>query len=407
VSTPPSVLNPPQLEARHSAGVYSKRAITLVRGLGARVWDSEGREYIDCVGGQGTANLGHANAAVAEALARQAGELISCPEMFPNAQRAALLVRLAELSGLPRAFLCNSGTEAVEAALKFARISTGRAGVIAALRGFHGRTLGALSATWNRAYREGFEPLVPGFSHVPYNRLDRLEAAVGDGTAAVILEVVQGEGGVHLGEPDFLAGAQRLCRERGALLILDEVQTGIGRTGRLFAYQHYGLEPDLVCLAKSLAGGVPIGATLIGPRVGTLPPHSHGSTFGGNPLACAAALAALGEVERLDLPARAAALGAHFLERLRALEHPAIREVRGLGLLVGVELRGKAAPVVQALMARGVLALTAGLNVLRFLPPLVISKTELDQVVGALAAALAGGGAAGDAEGGAEAGAGG
>jgi acetylornithine/LysW-gamma-L-lysine aminotransferase len=290
---------------------------------------------------------------------------------------------------MPRVFLSNSGTEAVEAALKFARVATGRAGIVAAMRGFHGRTLGALSATWNRAYREPFEPLVPGFRHVPYNQLEALEQAVDPSTAAVILEVLQGEGGVYPGRPEYLQGAQEVCRARGALLIVDEVQTGFGRTGRWFACEHFGLQPDLLCLAKSMAGGVPMGATLIGERVGSLPAHSHGSTFGGNPLACAAALAALSEMERLALPARAAENGAYFMERLRRVASPLVRDVRGLGLLVGVELRQKAAPLLQALSARGVLALTAGLNVIRFLPPLVITRDELDLVVAALQDALA------------------
>jgi acetylornithine/LysW-gamma-L-lysine aminotransferase len=381
--------NPFDLELKHTSGVYVKRPLTLVRGEGALVWDDQGREYIDCVGGQGAANLGHANTAVAAALAAQARRLIACPEMFPNDQRAALMARLSALTGLRRVFLCNSGTEAVEAALKFARAATGRTEIVAARRGFHGRTLGALSATWNRAYRQPFEPLVPGFRHVPYNNLDALAQAVGENTAAVLLEVVQGEGGVYPGTTEYLQGAERLCRERGALFILDEVQTGFGRTGKMFAFEHYDLRPDLLCLAKSIAGGVPMGATLIGERVGPLPAHSHGSTFGGNPLACAAALAALDEMERLALPARAAEQGAYFLAQLRQVRAPLIREVRGLGLLVGVELRQKAAPVLQALMERGVLALSAGLNVIRFLPPLVIRRDQLDRVVEALAQVVA------------------
>ena len=283
------------LESAHTSGVYPKRPLAIVRGQGARVWDAEGREYIDCAGGQGAANLGHAHPAILAAINRQASQLITCPEIFYNDRRAELLAALtgAAPEGMSRAFLCNSGTEAVEAAIKFARLSTGRAGIVAAVRGFHGRTMGALSATWNRDYRTPFEPLVPGFSHVPYNDLPALERAVTDQTAAVLLEVVQGEGGVHPGTPEFLHGAQALCRERGARLILDEVQTGYGRTGKLWACQHHGIAPDLLAAAKSMAGGLPMGACLIGPAVGALAPMSHGSTFGGNPLACAAALAAL------------------------------------------------------------------------------------------------------------------
>jgi acetylornithine/LysW-gamma-L-lysine aminotransferase len=380
-----------EIESRYTSGVYAKRHVTVVRGEGAVVWDDQGHEYIDCVGGQGTANLGHANAAVAAAIAAQAQRLISCPEIFPNDQRAALMERLTQLTGMPRVFLCNSGTEAVEAAIKFARVATKRTEIVAAMRGFHGRTFGALSATWNRAYREPFEPLVPGYSHVPYNNLEALSQAVTDKTAAVILEVVQGEGGVYPGSAEYLRGAQQLCHERGALLIIDEVQTGLGRTGKLFAIQHHKLQPDLLCLAKSIAGGLPMGATLIGERVGVLPGHIHGSTFGGNPLACAASLAALSEMERLDLPARAAENGAYFKERLQnaARNSPLIREVRGLGLLVGVELKKKSAPYIQALGKRGVLALSAGMNVIRFLPPLVITREQLDRVTDTLTQVLA------------------
>jgi acetylornithine/LysW-gamma-L-lysine aminotransferase len=371
-------------ENQYTSGLYTKRPIAIVRGEGAHLWDSEGREYIDCVGGQGAANLGHANPAVIQAISSQAATLISCPEMFYNDKRAALEEKLCTLAGFPRVFLCNSGAEANEACLKFARIATGRTGVIAAMRGFHGRTMGALSATWEKKYREPFEPLVPGFSHIPYNNLAALDAAVTDQTAAVTIEVVQGEGGVHPGSAEFLTGAQRICRDRGAMLIVDEVQTGFARTGKLFAFQHYNLQPDLVCLAKSIAGGLPMGAALIGPRVGELPAQVHGSTFGGNPLACAASLAALDYIEAHALADRAAELGAWFQAALRNIPSPLVREVRGLGLMVGMELKQKVTPYLQALMAEGVLALPAGLTVLRFLPPLVIEQNDLAKVVQAV-----------------------
>src|SRR3990172_6620746 len=379
------------LESLHTSGLYTKRPIAIVRGEGARLWDSDGNEYLDCVGGQGAANLGHGNLAVAEAIAAQARALISCPEMFYNDKRAQLMERLVGLApaGLTRVYLCNSGTEAVEAAFKFAWAATRRRGIVAAMRGFHGRTMGALSATWEKKYREPFEPLVSGFRHIPYNDLAALEAAVGDQTAAVILEVVQGEGGVRPGAPEFLLGAQRLCRERGALLIVDEVQTGFGRTGAMFACQHYGLQPDLLCLAKSLAGGLPMGAVLFGERVGLLPAQIHGSTFGGNPLACAASLAAMDYLEAHHLADHAAELGAWFLARLRQIQSPLIREVRGLGLMVGIELRQKATPYLQALMRQGVLALPAGLTVLRFLPPLVVTQAQLARAADAVEQVLA------------------
>jgi len=376
------------IENQYSSGVYVKRSITLVQGNGALVWDEEGQRYIDCVGGLGAANLGHGNPAIATALADQAQRLIVCPELFCNDQRAVLTARLCQLSHLDRAFLCNSGAEAVEAAIKFARLATGRTQIVAAMRGFHGRTLGALSATWNPAYRAPFEPLLSGFHHVPYDKLEALERAVDEKTAAVLLEVVQGEGGVYPGSREYLRAAQELCRARGALFVLDEVQTGFGRTGRMFAFQHHDLQPDLLCLAKSIAGGVPMGATMIGSRVGELAPHLHGSTFGGNPLACAASLAAMDEMERLRLPQQAAENGEYFLSRLRDLRSSLIREVRGLGLMVGVELRKKCAPLLHALTEKGVLASLVRMNVIRFLPPLVVTREQLDAVVEALAAAL-------------------
>jgi acetylornithine/LysW-gamma-L-lysine aminotransferase len=362
--------------------VYLKRDLQIVRGEGARLWDADGRAYIDCVGGQGTANLGHCHPAIVEAIQRQAANLIICPEMFHNPVRAEYQAALCEAAGMRRVFLCNSGAEAVEAALKFARLATGRTEIVAAQRGFHGRTMGALSATWNKAYREPFAPLIPDVSHVPYNNLERLAEAIGPNTAAVLVEVVQGEGGVHPAEPGFLAGVEALCRERGALLVIDEVQTGFGRTGTLFAFQAEGIQPDLLCVAKSMAGGLPMGATLIGERVGPLPPASHGSTFGGNPLACAAALAALAVLQTTDLVERARTRGEAVVAHLREhLTETNAREVRGRGLMIGVELRGKVAPFLKALQAQGVLALPAGPTVLRLLPPLVITDPDLWQAV--------------------------
>ncbi len=378
-----------QMEQRYGSGVYAQRDIPLVRGEAARVWDARGREYIDCVGGHGVAVLGHNHPAVVAAVHRQMQRLTICPPAYPNDVRAQCMARLGTLvPGLNRVFLANSGTEAVEAAIKFARYSTGRPKIVAAKRGFHGRTLGALSATWNRKYREPFEPLVPEFYHGTFNKLETFDALVDDRTAAVIVEVVQGEGGVYPATAEFLQGLQALVRERGALLIVDEVQTGMGRTGRMFAFQHYGIQPDIVALAKGIAGGFPMGAVLLGPRVKPGKPGIHGSTFGGNPPAAAACLATLEVLEKEDLPARAAALGAWFLERLRAVSSPLIREVRGLGLMVGVELRTKVAPYLQALAEHGVLALPAGLTVIRFLPPLVIPREDLETVAQALEAVL-------------------
>jgi LysW-gamma-L-lysine/LysW-L-ornithine aminotransferase len=377
-------------EAAHTSGVYPKRPLAIVRGAGARLWDADGREYVDCVGGQGAANLGHANPAVVAAIREQAGQLISCPEIFHNDQRAAYLGELAAAlpAGLERIFLCNSGAEAVEGALKLARLLSGRTGVVATVRGFHGRTMGALSATWEPKYREPFAPLLPGFAHVPFDKLDALDIAVDETTAAVLLELVQGEGGVRPASPEYIAGAARICRERGALLIVDEVQTGFGRTGRLWGCEHYGITPDVLALAKSIAGGLPMGAVAIHGRFGALPQGSHGSTFGGGPLVCAAARAALRELTERDLPRQAAEKGAYLLERLRALKLARVREIRGLGLLVGLELKERVQPFLAALMERGILALPAGPNVLRLLPPLVIEYDQIDRVVEAIGEVL-------------------
>jgi acetylornithine/LysW-gamma-L-lysine aminotransferase len=382
------------LEDRHTSGVYTKRPLVIVRGEGAKLWDAQGREYIDCVGGRGVVNVGHCHPRVVAAIKEQAERLIVCPESFYNDCRAELQAELVRIAppGLERVFLCNSGTEAVEGAIKFARLVTGRPGIVAAKNGFHGRTLGALSATWRPQYRQPFEPLVPGFVHVPYNNADALEEAIGDDTAAIILEMVQGEGGVKPGRGDYLRRAQALCQERGALFIIDEVQTGFGRTGRMFACEHHGLEPDMLCLAKAIAGGIPLGAVLLGSRIGKLPSGAHGSTFGGNPLACAAALATIRTIEEEALPQRAADLGGYFLSRLRDLDSPLIREVRGLGLMIAIELKHRAGPYLAALMERGVLALSAGPIVMRFLPPLVISQEELETVARLVEEVLSSGG---------------
>ena len=378
------------VENLHTSGIYAKRDLTIVRGEGALLWDDAGNVFIDCVGGQGTVNLGHSHPYLVQAISVQAAALISCPEMFHNPQRAVLSQRLTSIAPgkMDRVYLCNSGTEAVEAAFKFARYITGRRKILAAMRGFHGRTMGALSATWNKKYREPFMPLVPDFKHVPYNKLEKLEAEIDEDTAAVILEVVQGEGGVHLGSEEYFLGAQAICQERGVLLILDEVQTGFGRTGKMFAAEHYGLTPDLICLAKSIAGGVPMGAVLIAERVGALTPGIHGSTFGGNPLACAASLAAIDILKKEKLPERAAEMGAYLLARLKEIQSPLIREVRGLGLIVGIEIRKKVMPYISALTDRGILALPAGMTVIRLLPPLVITKEQVDRVCQALAEVL-------------------
>ncbi len=378
-------MNIAEIENKYTSGVYAKKPLVIVRGQGASLFDVDGNEYLDCESGHGVANLGHAHPKIAEALYKQASTLVTLFESFPNDQRAALMEKICNLvPGLDRVFFCNSGTEAVEASFKFSRISTGRKNIVAAMRAFHGRTYGSLSATFNKKYRDGFEPLVPGFCHVAYNNVEALDNAVTNETAAVILEVVQGEGGVYPATAEYIQAARRICDERGALLIVDEIQTGFGRTGKMFAIQHYGVMPDLLTCAKSLAGGLPMGALLIGRNVKNLTPGVHGSTFGGNPLACAAAIAALNVIQEEDLPGQAAAKGKYLMEKLQEINSANIREVRGLGLMIGIEMKQKVAPYLKALQEKRIIALNAGMSTLRLLPPLVITYEQIDHLVAVL-----------------------
>jgi [amino-group carrier protein]-gamma-(L-lysyl/L-ornithyl)-L-glutamate aminotransferase len=375
-------------------GTTARRGDAVFVG-GQACWliDSAGRRYLDLSSAQGVAMLGHCHPRVTEAIARQARTLTLCPNYLYNDVRAEFAQALVGVlpSHLPHVFLTNSGGEAVDGALKFARLTSKRAAFVSTTKGFHGRTVGALSVTWEPKYREGFLPLLET-THVAYNDAAALDKAIDDRTAAVILEAVQGESGVNIGSADFLRAAQRLCRERGALLILDEIQTGFGRTGRWFGFEHAGLEPDIVCMAKGLGGGFPMGAFAYTRRVrDVLAPGAHGSTFGGSPLACAAGLAALAVYRDQDLIRRSATLGEKMLSALRtALAAVSIvREVRGLGLMLAVELRTKVAPVLKTLMLdHGVIALPAGPTVLRLLPPLVISDDEIAAGVSAVAGAI-------------------
>lgn len=361
-----------------------------------------GRQYLDFVGGFGVFNVGHRHPRVVAAVKRQLDRMPLSTRTFFNAQQAELAARLISVApeGLQYVFFSNSGAEAVEAALKFARVATGRPHFVSAQGSYHGKTLGALAVTGREKYRTPFEPLMPGVAFVPFNDLDALQQAVTEQTAAVILEPVQGEGGIHVARPGYLQGALQLCRERGALLILDEVQTGMGRTGRLFACEHEGVWPDILTLAKGLGGGVmPIGATLATPTVweavfGTNP-LLHTSTFGGNPLACAAGVAALEVVLEEDLPARAARRGEQLMTGLRAVQeaYPAIvKEVRGLGLMVGVECTHEdvAGLVVNQLAGNGVIAAYTLNNpcVIRMEPPLVVTEEQVDAAVRAFHASV-------------------
>ena len=382
------------LENQLDSGVYNKHSVVMVRAEGATVWDDTGREYIDCVGGYGVANVGHSNPDVVQAIKDQAERLIVMPQTLPNDKRAEFLQELTSLlpRELNRVFLCNSGTEAMEAAKKFAITATGRQRFVSMKRGFSGRSLGALAFTWEPKYREPFGDAVDNANvdFVSYGNLEELRAAITDRTAAVILEPVQGEGGVRPGSAEFIRAARELTREQGALLILDEIQTGFGRTGKMFAMEHFGVVPDGVTLAKAMAGGVPVGAFAMTAEVADrMPKGGHGTTFGGNPLAMAAGVAAMRFMKREKLAEQAAEKGAYFMERLRAIQSPKIREVRGLGLMIGVELKEKSGPYIAALEHdEAVLTLQATPLVVRFLPPLTISKAQIDQVVDAFARVL-------------------
>jgi acetylornithine/LysW-gamma-L-lysine aminotransferase len=377
-------------------GTTARRGEALfVRGEGGWLIDSTGRRYLDLSSAQGVAMLGHCHPRVTEAIARQAATLTLCPNYLYNDTRAVFAEALTRVlpAHLPHVFLANSGAEAVDGALKFARLVTRRPAFVATTKGFHGRTFGALSVTWEPKYREGFQPLLET-RHVTFNDVSALDAAISDSTAALILEVVQGESGVNIGTPEFLHAAARLCRERGALLIVDEIQTGFGRTGRWFACEHHGIEPDILCMAKGLGGGFPMGALAYTGRIReALYQGAHGSTFGGSPLACAAGLAALAAYRDEGLIERSAEVGAEMLKALRAglAGATSVRDIRGLGLMLAIELRGKVAPVLKALMLdHGVIALPAGPTVLRLLPPVVITNDEMEIGVRAVVNALRG-----------------
>jgi acetylornithine/LysW-gamma-L-lysine aminotransferase len=374
-------MNPKELEDLYELPVYPRRDIVLGSGKGAKLYDDQGREYIDCASNVGVSNIGHGHEEVARAIYEQYLTLGNCYGMFYNPVRARLAERLIALCPpkLKRVFFCNSGAEAVEGALKFARASTGKREIMATMRGFHGKTFGALAATWGEEYQKPFEPMMPGIKHVPFNNFQKLSEAANTQTAAIILELVQGEGGVRVGDKIYFQQVRELCDQKEILLIFDEVQTGFGRTGTLFACQQF-VEPDILCVAKSLAGGIPMGAVVCSDAV-HVPMKSHTSTFGGNPLACAAALASLEVIERERLPEKARTLGEYFLEGLRAVKSQKIREVRGLGLMLGIELKEKAGPYVQQMMEKGVIVLLAGPTVIRLLPPLVITQEEIDQVL--------------------------
>lgn len=366
---------------QYEVDVYPRRDVVLVKGKDAHVWDDKGNEYIDMAAGISVANIGHANSKVVEAISRQAETLITCPNTFYNDAKAIFLEKLFSVvpKNLTRAFLTNSGTEAIEAAIKFARLNTKKTKIIAAMKGFHGRTYGALSATYKKEYRDGFEPLVPGFDFVPYNNYEKIVQLADDDTAAIILEPIQGEGGINIGQIEFFRKVRQLCNEKNILLIIDEIQTGFCRTGKLFAIEHLDIEADMMTLAKSIAGGFPMGALLCSDKI-VVEKSKHGSTFGGNPLACAAGTASIDFMIETKLWELAEAKGKYLKDKLENLSLSKVREIRIVGLMIGIELKEKVQPYLEELLKRKIVALPAGTTVLRMLPPLVISYEDLDKV---------------------------
>lgn len=378
------------LENRHGSGAYGKRPTALVRGEGVYAYDQLGNRYLDATSGQGVAALGHCHPAVIKAISEQAATLITCHESFYNDRRAALYQLLASVmpADLKRFFLCNSGAEANEGALKVAKLLTRRDGIVAAKRSFHGRTTGALSLTWTQKYRKPFQEWLPAVDYVAFNDVEAARNAITEATAAVVVEAIQGEGGVHPADDEYLQALRERCDQTGAMLIIDEIQTGLGRTGHWFGFEHAGIVPDIISVGKAIAGGLPMGAVCWRDAHGPMDRATHGSTFGGNPLACAAAIAAIAAIRDEGLVERARVNGEWFIEDLSALKLRGVRQVRGRGLMIGLELRGRVTPILKALQEQSVLALPAGLNTLRLLPPLIISREQLSEVAGAIKAVL-------------------
>ncbi|RLL53587.1 acetylornithine transaminase [Mariprofundus sp. EBB-1] len=375
---------------------YARFPLTLVRGKGSRVWDEKDNSYLDFIAGIAVNTLGHANPAMTKAIAQQASEMLHCSNLFHIPKQQLLADQLTSLSGLDAAFFCNSGAEANEAAIKLARKyfydqNSPRRAIISATQSFHGRLLSTLTATGQDKVKIGFDPLPPGFSHVPLNDIKALKLAINDHTAAILLEPLQGEGGVNIAEATYLQAVRELCDEQGILLILDEVQTGIGRCGTMFAFEQAEIKPDILTLAKGLGGGMPIGAMLASAAVApSFGPGTHGSTFGGNPMSCTASLTVLREIASSKLLDNVNQRGEQLRQGLQALAPsvPIIKQVRGQGLLLGVELNVEAAPFVAAARDKGLLILMAGPNVLRFLPALNVSAEEVDEALTTVAAVL-------------------
>ena len=377
----------------HIATTYGRSPMALVRGEGMRVWDADGKMYYDFLAGLGVNNLGHCHPKVVDAIRRQAGQLLHVSNLYHIQPQIELADMLAERSFADRSFFCNSGTEACEAAIKLARkyshdhFGDGRYEIITMENSFHGRTMASLSATAQTKYHKGFEPLLDGFKYAPFNDLQALAQLITPETCAIMVEPIQGEGGVNIPSPGYLTGLRALCEAHQLLLIYDEVQCGIGRTGKLFAYEHEGVPPDIMTLAKSLAGGVPIGAMLAREEVAkSFVPGTHAATFGGNPLATAAGVAALQAIHEEGMLENCQRVGAYFMQRLHDLHgrYGFIKEVRGKGLMLGIQLDCPGGQLVTACMERGFLVNCTMDTVLRFLPPLIVSEREVDLLVATL-----------------------
>ncbi len=381
------------LSEKYVANTYARYPVLLVRGKGTRVWDMEGKEYLDFVSGLGVCSLGHCHPKVVKAIQDQSERLIHVSNLYyiePQIQLASLLCKH---SFADKVFFCNSGAEANEGAMKLARkyakekMGKDRYEIITMERSFHGRTLATLTATGQEKFHKGYEPLMPGFKYVPFNNIGAVKKGINSKTCAVMLEPIQGEGGVNCPSEGYLKALREICDEKGLLLIFDEVQVGMGRTGKLFAYEHDGVEPDILTLAKSLAGGVPIGALLIKKGIAeSFNPGDHASTFGGNPLATAAGVAALTAFLDEGILENCRNVGDYFLSQLEKIKKkfPFVEEVRGKGLILGMELKMEGGSIVTEMMQRGILINCTMGNVLRFLPPLIVTKEEVDRVVKAL-----------------------
>jgi len=371
---------------------YKRFPIVLVKGKGARVWDQDGKEYLDFFSGLAVCSLGHCHPKVVEAIEVQAKTLLHVSNLFHTKPQIELARLLVENSFADKVFFCNSGAEANEGAIKLTRKymrdkKEDRFEIIAMRNSFHGRTLATITATGQEKFKEGFDPLMPGFAHVPFADMDAVQKAVTEKTAAIMVEPVQGEGGVNCPSDNYLKELRAFCDEKKLLLIFDEIQVGLGRTGKLFAYEHYGITPDIMTLAKALAGGLPIGALLARDEVAkSFIPGTHASTFGGNPLVTAAGIAAFTALKDPVLLEKCSSMGAYFMDELNRLKkkHPVIREVRGKGLIIAMELTMPGAEVVNKCLQKGVLINCVQDNVIRFLPPLIVTKEEVDHVVALL-----------------------